>query len=167
MKSLVEAWCQLYLEQKYKVEEMADTIKRIQEKIDNTRLSLLSHLICYYCWSDITTNQHHWEKDIYSLYYQIPFIKGKNKYPTYKQLLDWGFRTTLESIDNQIDSYISYAEDDESLEIPKDVDIVLLKQFMRNYILWLCSQLTESKNGNVTLNEVRDTLRELYNKYKG
>lgn len=32
MKRLSESWCKLYLEEKFKLQEMADTIKRIQEK---------------------------------------------------------------------------------------------------------------------------------------
>lgn len=50
MKNLVESWIQLYLEQKYKIEEMTDSIQSIKNDIKHSRVQLLSHLVKIYFW---------------------------------------------------------------------------------------------------------------------
>lgn len=77
----------------------------------------------------------------------------------------WGFETTLESIENQINTYITYVEDEEDLKISRDININNLKQFMKNYILWLCKSLSQSKEGTITIKEIRSKLQELYLQY--
>lgn len=177
MKNLVESWINLYLEQKYKIQEMADDLQSIKKDIKDSRLQLLTHLVKIYFWSDVTTDYNHWKGEVFSFLNHMPLIKGKNKYPNYKQLMNWGFQTSLESIRDQLSIYVKRAYNDENkpesikrrkgvkLEIPK-YDENKLKQFMSEYINWLCEELSNPLNKGVAdEDKIYDRIDKLYDKY--
>lgn len=166
MKNLVEVWCKIYLEQKFKIEEMADSVQDIKKDIKQSREDLLTHLICYYVLSDITTNQHHWEKDIYNAFPELSKIKGKNKYPNKRQLWDWGFETTIEKIEDHLDVWITKTEIKENRKLPKNINYKNLQEFMKDYIMWLYEELSKPENeGKIQLDDTRKVLQDLYKQY--
>lgn len=162
--NLIDSWSQLYLENKFKIEEMADSIKDIKQRITDSRLQILTHLVKLYLWPNDKNNYNHWKSEIHSFLPSMPLIKSKNKYPTTKQLMNWGFQTTLESIRDQIDLYTDKAFSDEAKPII-NFDKVQLQSFMSNYIMWLCSELGDvNNNGKVTKTQVSKKLDQLLNK---
>lgn len=97
----------------------------------------------------------------------MPLVKSKNKYPTYKQLMNWGFETTLESIRDQLSIYVKRAFNSENkkLNIP-EYNENNLKSFLSEYIIWLCEELSKLENkGVVDEDKIYDKIDELYSKY--
>lgn len=165
MSNLVDETIKLLQEQRYKVEEMADTIRDIKRRIESGRKQLIYHLIKYLLWNSVTTADKHWKQEIHDALFEMPLIKNRNKYPTQKQLMNWGFETAIENVKDHIDVYVEQVQKKEELELPnynKDI----LVEFINVYLVWLCEELGNPNNkGVVSIDKVEKVIDYLYNKY--
>lgn len=171
--NLIENWCHLYLEQKYKLEEMARSKRDIIKDLDSNRTNMYNHLINCYLWTD-TTDYIKWKGEIRASIFSTFSIKGSNKYPTREQLLKWCMEDWIIEVRHQIDKIVDEAYEEENIkrkklnlkgELQKPLyNSQLICDYIIEYINWLSENICDGQQINTS--QVSAEVDMLIDKYK-
>lgn len=171
--SLIEAWSKIYLENKYKIEEMARTKEKIINDLDFKRVNMYNHLINCYLWTN-TTDYEKWKGEVRASEFSTFSIKGTNKYPTSKQLWKWCMEDWVIEVTDKITDIVNQAYLEEKnkriklglkgdLKLPQ-YDSKLITEYLIEYIKWLNISICDGKQINI--NQVSEEIDSLISKYK-
>ena len=147
-----------------KILEMALSKKEILNDLRAHSKTFIMHMIMLTIFnSKLTVN--HWKKEIYSFYSSVPKCKNTNKYPTVEEIYSSIFGHIEDDFEYMFDSYIDVINVKEDVFIDPDIfsqeKILKIKNFIRNYTLWISKKLSE--NGKVFSVDVFTKLNELLN----
>lgn len=162
LEKLVESYIKIYMEQKHKIEEMADDKQQIIRDLKEGSKQIKYHLISCFLWSN-SEYVPHWEEEIFASISEISKFKNTNKFPTMKQLNKWFLETQLEKLEYCTNSDVETVCYKEHQDIP-NYDEKKLIEFMSDYFIWLCENL--SQYGYIRLKATQSKIDELLSKYK-
>ena len=121
---------------------------------ENTR-EIIQHLIKLWLYSDAETCNH-WKQEVYSFLYQVPRLKGSNKFPSKKFILN---NTIVINEDNILALLRIVITDYRNQYEQKNIEYPTMKKHILLYFDWLAEEL--SINGKVARNDVYAKLSEL------
>lgn len=121
---------------------------------DNTR-EIIQHLIKLWLYSDAETCNH-WKQEVYGFLYQVPRLKGSNKFPSKKFILN---NTIVINEDNILALLRIVITDYSNQYEQKNIEYPTMKKHILLYFDWLAEEL--SINGKVARNDVYAKLSEL------
>lgn len=121
---------------------------------ENTR-EIIQHLIKLWLYSDAETCNH-WKQEVYGFLYQVPRLKGSNKFPSKKFILN---NTIIVNEDNILALLRIVITDYENQYEQKKIEYPTMKKHILLYFDWLAEEL--SINGKVARNDVYAKLSEL------
>lgn len=171
--NLIENWCKLYLEQKYKIQEMARSKQAIIKDLDSSRVNMYNHLINCYLWSS-SSDYNKWKGEIRASIFNTFSIKGTNKYPTQEQLWKWCMEDWVLEVQHNIDKIVDEAYNEESNKRVKlgikdklqkpEYNSQAICNYLIEYIKWLCNNICDGNQINT--NQVYTEVDKLIEKYK-
>lgn len=121
---------------------------------ENTR-EIIQHLIKLWLYSDAETCNH-WKQEVYGFLYQVPRLKGSNKFPSKKFILN---NTIVINEDNILALLRIVITDYSNQYEQKNLEYPTMKKHILLYFDWLAEEL--SINGKVARNDVYAKLSEL------
>ena len=121
---------------------------------ENTR-EIIQHLIKLWLYSDAETCNH-WKQEVYGFLYQVPRLKGSNKFPSKKFILN---NTIVINEDNILALLRIVITDYSNQYEQKNIEYPTMKKHILLYFDWLAEEL--SINGKVARNDVYAKLSEL------
>ena len=121
---------------------------------ENTR-EIIQHLIKLWLYSDAETCNH-WKQEVYGFLYQVPRLKGSNKFPSKKFILN---NTIVINEDNILALLKIVITDYSNQYEQKNIEYPTMKKHILLYFDWLAEEL--SINGKVARNDVYAKLSEL------
>lgn len=139
------------------VRGFADTRSQIKSDLRGVTKVVMNHLIKVWLYPDVQ-EQNHWKKEIAQALNDVPKVKGKNKYPDYRFLIQNTWNVYEDSLDDRVDVIISSMRED-----PIPFDFEDLYRAMSDYFNWICFKLSEK--GIVRYSDIYETLEELRNKH--
>ena len=127
----------------------------IAQDVDSKSRNIINHLIKCSLYPDYQ-DYSHWKKEIYNFLNDIYLVKGKNMYPSYKQLYKWTIGTFGDVLYSRLDRYIKDIMSDYKIV---EYDKNKVYNIIIEYYKWLILNL--SKQGEVTSLEVSNKIDEL------
>ena len=121
---------------------------------ENTR-EIIQHLIKLWLYSDAETCNH-WKQEVYGFLYQVPRLKGSNKFPSKKFILN---NTIVINEDNILALLRIVITDYSNQYEQKNIEYPTMKKHILLYFDWPGEEL--SINGKVARNDVYAKLSEL------
>lgn len=147
------------------VTEFSERKQKIEDELTSATKQIIKH-ICKIVLMPDNVSVNHWKGEIASFLYEIDKLKGKNKYPSYKQIMDWTYnkqKDMLTDIHKMKLILIDIAEEYRLKQFDVDKTIKSINEFSINYFSWIAKQL--SNNGYVLRNSIYTELNELINKF--
>lgn len=142
--------------------EMAYDLRKIEETVYSKTSMINMHLLMIYCYPD-STAINHWKSEIWNFLNDVAKIKGKNKYPTQKQLLSFSWDIFEDCILEQFDVRIKNIESKESKKITlRNPNSKIYYNFVKEYYYWLTKEL--SLKGIVSKDDIDNKIDELRKK---
>lgn len=163
MKSIVdETINQIYNEEYSLKTEMAYTKQHIFAQLDRQKDKIIEHLLlCLLYNKTYKSTIHHWESEINSFLNQSWKLKSTNKYPTSKQLCNWGLYTWSDTLTDHLPGMVTNIEDKYG-EV-NSVNYKVLEDCIVEYFNWLYNKLPLGIT--VTVSDTRNEIDYLINKY--
>ncbi len=125
---------------------------------------LLEHLECLFLLGKINPDcRKHWCNELFGFCHNVMKLKHNGKYPSKEFLQDCLINTWEDSFFDTIQSSIDAINIKENTQIDADdIDTQALYTFMREYLDWLCTNLSEY--GEVRLKDVHNEIDILLDK---
>ena len=166
MKNIVdETVNRIYNEEYSLITEMAYNKQHIFAQLDRQKDKIIEHLLlCLLYNKQYKDTIYHWESEINAFLNQSWKLKSTNNYPTYKQLLDWGLYTWLDTLKDHLPGMINNLEDKYG-KINETINYKLLANCIMEYFKWLYKGI--STGSTVIVQDTRnkiDCLISIYNK---
>ena len=147
--------------------EMSQGIKEICDNINNHLRVVKVHLILCFIFGDnekYKENLDHWVSEIAAAVTEVPYVKGKNKFPTYKQLKQRCLNTWSDSYDVKINGFVNIACSQEHITDIPEYNGQSLVYCTIKYYEWLLQNLSDK--GYVDNTEVKNEIEKLMDEYR-
>lgn len=135
------------------VRSFADTRSQIKSYLRGATKVVMNHLIKVWLYPEVQ-EQNHWKKEIAQALNDIPKVKGKNKYPDYRFLIQNTWNVYEDSLEDRVDVIISSMKED-----PTPFDFENIYRAMSDYFDWICFRLSEK--GIVRYSDIYDEIEEI------
>ena len=150
------------------IREFAEQKKEIERKLSDRTGEVMEHLL-YLTLAPNCTTINHWMNEIFAFIHDVDKLRGKNKYPTFKQLYDWTYgkkRDTVVDQYNTMRNRIKNAEAIENLHCDYTIEEIteIYDYVCNSYFTWLCQEL--SNYGVVAINDVKATIKKILSEIK-
>lgn len=128
------AYIKLLKEHKYKLEEISMSLKDIRDKeIQCYENKMIEHLGKLFFYSNLRTYDiAGWKDEIHKFIPNVSLIKGKNKFPTKKQLDDWTINKFSDVLISRLNGLVEDLIFDGYPKL-KDYDYEACKEFIISY----------------------------------
>lgn len=160
MKDIVEETIKLI--NKTKLEELARGKDRISMDLEYNSKPTVEHLIRVYLWRDDEYNMNHWITEISTFNYIYKYSLT-NKYPTFKQLQKWYLEDELHRVSATLSTLVKRVCAQEKKDVPQ-YDKSELYNFIQDYLIWLCEQLSETKTGEIADEVIENKIKSMLDK---
>ena len=149
------------------VTEFSEHKRKIEDDLSDITTLIIEHIIKLILMGDNTAFGH-WKKEIANFLSDIDKIKGSNKFPSKKQLMNWTYYKQKDLLsDNirmkgKINNIVKY------YDIVSDISTIqyiskIINEFCFLYFDWLTDIL--SKQGYVNFTDIYNKLDNLMSKY--
>ena len=141
------------------VRSFADTRSQIKSDLRGVTKVVMNHLIKVWLYPNVQ-EQNHWKKEIAQALNDVPKVKGRNRYPDYRFLIQNTWNIYEDSLYDRVDVIISSMKED-----PIPFDFEDLYQAMSDYFDWICYRLSEK--GIINYSDIYDEIEKLRKTYFG
>lgn len=139
------------------VRGFADSRSQIKSDLRSAAKIVLNHLIKVWLYPT-AQEQNHWKQEIAQSLNDVPKLKGRNRYPDYRFLIQNTWNVYEDSLEDRVDVIISSIE-----EAPIAFDFDDLYRAISDYFDWICFRLTEK--GIVKYSDIYEEIESLRRSY--
>jgi hypothetical protein len=152
--------------------EMSTSKNNVYLRLVQYHGSFESHLLKLFYFRDFDIYFDEWSNTVYKAAFDVPKIKkahGKDQFPSTEQIVEWMWNETADVFDNTHASFVRAVNNKGNRAyqqlpyIHQGGDEQQAANFIKAYIFWLAKRL--SKEGRVSLDDVRDEIKLLFKKY--
>ena len=129
----------------------------IAARLEETTRTLIRHLIKLQLYGDTSPSANHWRQEIYAILHNVSKIRGSNKLPSQKFILD----NTINVNRDLIPAWTRHIVTDYSDDVDQDmqIDVTKLEDKITDYYMWLAAELSEY--GDISRTDCYNKLKEL------
>jgi hypothetical protein len=164
----------MYEDPEILLQEMASPPDVVQTNLTKYDGSLCSHLLKLFYFRDFQEYFNNWSNTVYKCAFRVSKLssppKYKNKWPSADLIYKWMWGDPWEDIFDTL--HAGFVKDVNNKSNPEYQYLPYIHQggdeqqaasFIKDYHLWLARRL--SKDGKVSLSDVRDEIKLLFRKY--
>lgn len=137
------------------VRGFADSRSQIKSDLRGATKVVMNHLIKIWLYPNVQ-EQNHWKKEVAQSLNDVPKLKGKNRYPNYKFLMDNTWKIYEDGLYDRIQVIV-----DSIAETPIQFDIDDIYSAVHRYFQWICEEL--SNRGIVKYSEIYNQIEIIRN----
>jgi hypothetical protein len=148
------------------VTEFSERKQKIEDQLTYATKQIIDH-ICKIVLMPESNAINHWKQEIANFLFEVDKIKGNNKYPSEKQIMNWTYNkqedmlTDATKMKRKLIDVIDDYEIDYAIEFT--VAISIINDFCKDYFSWISKEL--AKYGYVNRRMVYEQLNFLIKKY--
>lgn len=150
------------------VTEFSERKQKIEDDLTYATKQIIIHICKIVLMSEVDSINH-WKREIANFLNEVDRLKGSNKFPTEKQIMDWTYNKQEDMLTdiNKMKRRLLDIVDDYNIDynIQFNIAIDIINDFCKDYFSWISKEL--SKYGYVNRRLIYKELDNLIKKYIG
>lgn len=148
------------------ITEFSERKQKIEDELTYATKQIINH-ICKIVLMPDADIVNHWKQEIANFLNEIDKLKGNNKYPSEKQILNWTYGKQEDVLTDTVKMNRKLMDIVDEYNIKYDIEynaaIALINNFCKEYFSWISTEL--STYGYVNRKLIYDKLDMLITKY--
>ena len=148
------------------VTEFSERKQKIEDDLTYSTKQIIIHICKIVLMSEVDS-VNHWKREIANFLNEVDKLKGSNKFPTEKQIMNWTYYKQEDMLTdiNKMKRKLLDIVDDYNIDynIQYDIAIDIINDFCKDYFSWISKELSEY--GYVNRQMIYKELDNLIKKY--